>query len=534
MQHSSSAIRIVRVPERQEAGNTKPNVLVRLSQNAIFNLFRTGSGWIVVVFLPPLFVRVLDKPTYGVWLLLLQLAAYITVVDSGIQVAIARFVARAIELEDHKYLARLLSSSGVIMVAASLLTLLSSVLVAWQLPHVFSKIPDTIAPAARQALLIIGTSIALTLPFSVVAGFFVGLQRYEIPALATTAGKYVGALGIAWAAYHHQGLAIMAVWVALGNIVQCLVYIWFWRRADKHNLLHHSYAERAVIHEFLFFCSVMFVSQFSSILVTGMDLPIVAAFDFQSSGYYGIAATVSNLLIVPHSAIVSTLIPVAAGYSTANDPQRLGQVLLKTTRFATALLCLILLPLMLTMPLLLRLWVGSDYATHVLAYGQILIIAQFIRLTMLPYAMIGYAAGQQQRMLVSAVAEGSVNLLSSLVLVRLIGAGGVALGTLAGAIVGVWLHFCISLPRTDCIQISRKRLLWDSIGKPAVLTLPFFACAVLVTKVHVPLIEILLAFMVDVALFCLFWNLIFDSEERRQLMGVLRHFARIPTKLQMG
>ena len=186
-------VRIIHVAESAESTG-KPKVLATMAKNAIANLFRTGTAWIVVLFLPPLLVRVLDKPTYGVWLLLLQLAAYITIFDGGIQTAVARYVARAEGMQDRNYLARLLSSCGMLLVVASLATLLLTVLASWQLNDIFREIPTSIANSARQALLVLGVSLALTLPFSVLAGFFIGVQKTRLrllpPVSASSAGLW--------------------------------------------------------------------------------------------------------------------------------------------------------------------------------------------------------------------------------------------------------------------------------------------------------------------------------------------------------
>jgi O-antigen/teichoic acid export membrane protein len=511
--------------------SAKPNVLATMAKNSVANLVRTGSAWLIVLFLPPLLVRVMDKPAYGVWLLLLQLAAYITMFDGGIQIVVARYVARAEGLQDRDYLSRFLSSVGMLLIVTSLVTILIFGLASWNLTDLFRDIPPSIALSARQALMVIGTSLALTLPFSVLAGFFVGRQRYEIPAFAASLGKFAGALGTAWAAYHRQGLLAMAIWVGIGNIAQCLIYLVFWWRETNRSLLHSSSVQGALAKEFFFFSSAMFVSQFSVILITGLDMPIVAAFDFRSAAYYGVAAILSNVLAVPHGAITNTLLPVAAGISAGNDPIRLGQVLLKTTRFATAILCFITLPLLLLMPLFLRIWVGKDYATHTLLLGEILVVAQLFRLTMLPYAMIGFAGGQQRRMLVSPLTEGLVNLLCSIALVQVIGARGVALGTLIGALVGVWLHLTVSLRRTDCVQVNRAQLIWHGILKPLGFTLPFMCCAVFFPWLSSPTLDILVVASAELALFALFWKFIFDVNERAQVIGVLRHFAAISTRL---
>ncbi len=277
------------MPESPKPTINKSNILATMAKNAVANLFRTGTAWIIILLLPPLLARVMDKPAYGVWMLLLQLAAYITFFDGGIQLAVARYVAHAEGLQDRDYLARLLSSAGMLLMVASVATVLLTALASWQLTNIFREIPTSIAHSAGQALLVIGISLALTLPFSLMAGFFIGIQKNETTAFAGSLGKFAGALGTAWAAYHHQGLLAMAVWVGLGNVAQCLTYLAFWNREGKHDLLQPSYVERTMAREFLVLYSAMFVSQFSSILITGMDLPIVAAFDFRSAAYYGVA-----------------------------------------------------------------------------------------------------------------------------------------------------------------------------------------------------------------------------------------------------
>ena len=520
------------MPTTTDADSIRSKTLAMMAKNAVANLLRNGTGWVVLLLLPPLLVRMLDKPTYAVWLLLLQLAAYATAFDWGIQAAVARYVARAEALRDREYLARLLSSCGMLMILASAVTVLLTLLASWQLPYIFRQVPDSIAQGARLALLIMGVSLALTLPSSVLAGFFVGMQRNEITAFSISIGKIAGACGTAWAACHHQGLPAMALWLAAGNLMQCFIYVAFWNREGTRELLHYSRVERAVAREFLVFCGVMLVSQFSSILIAGLDMPVVAAFDFRSAAYYGVALTLTSALTVPFGAIISTLLPVAAGVSACNDPQRLGHVLVKTTRIGSVLLCLLTLPLLVLLPRFLQLWVGADYASHTLVFAEILVIAQFVRLTMLPYATIGFAAGQQQRMLVSPLVEGFVNLACSLAAVQFIGALGVALGTLIGALVGVGLHFLVSLRRTDCLAVSRAQLMWQGLLKPLACATPvLLVCMVTARRVPSAPLQLALVAAAEAALFALLWHLSLDEADREQFRAMVRRFPTLPAKL---
>lgn len=507
-------------------GETRNQTFATTAKNAGANLARIGASWLVVLFLPPLLVRVLDKPSYATWVLILQIGAYVALFDNGIQSAIGVFAARAQELRDRTHLQRTMSNAGAILMAGAVLALGATLLVSWQLEHVFRGIPSTIAGSAQVALVVIGVSIAISLPFSTLAGVFLGLQMNEVNAVAGSAGKLLGAAGAAWAAWHHQGLAIMALWIGFGNVVQSAIFYLWWRRLKLSGLIHRAHVTGTAMLEFARFCSAMFATQLTALLITGMDMPVVAAFDFRSAAYYAVAATASNMLAAPHGAIVTTLIPVASRLRASESPERLGQVVIRTTRYATGILCLLTLPLLPAMHPFLRLWVGSDYAAHATPLALLLIVAQFTRMTLMPYAAIGYGAGQQHRMLISPFAEGIVNLGCSVAGAFLWGAMGVALGTLIGAFVGIGCHFAFSMPRTDAMRFGRGRLATEGILGPMACCLPGLILALcfqnypgtLAAKVGIIAGAEALAAL-------LLWRFNFDPHERLEMMALVRNFS---------
>lgn len=509
--------------ERLGAETIRMGVFATVVKNAVANLVRTGASWIVVLFLPPILVRVLDKPTYATWILILQVGAYVSLFDNGIQSAIGRFVARAKELQDRNSMQQALSSAGLILLSASLITIIAVFLCSWQLGHLFHGIPDSIVASAQKALVAIGMSLAVSLPFSVLAGAFLGLQMYEVNALAGSLGKLFGAAGAAYAAWRHEGLLAMALWIGLGNLLPNLIFWVYWKRLDLPGLLHHTYITGVALREFSRFCFAMFVTQLGSLLITGMDMPIVAAFDFHAAAFYAVAATVSNMLIVPHGAVVSTLIPVASGMSAGQTPERLGQVVMRTTRYASAILCLLTLPLLFAMLPFLRLWVGSEYAVHALPFAVILVIAQFIRLTVMPYAVVGFGAGEQQKMLISPLGEGIVNLGCSVLGALWFGALGVASGTLIGACFGVLLHFVNSMPRTSSMIFSRRQLVGTAILKPIACCLPsLLLMPLLMQWIHATTTEFALILAGEVLAAITLWKTNFDDNERIEMLVLAR------------
>ncbi len=450
--------------------------------NAGANLARQGSAFLVVLLLPPLLIRTMDKGSYAMWVLILQMGGYIALVDSGIQGVVARFVAVEDARSGTEGVSAVLSNATLLLVitgaSAALLTTGASGL----LPLFVHGQPTGLLHEVQRAFLIVALCYAAALPFSSLAGIFTGYQKSGVNAVAGSVGKFLGAAGTAWAAFRHDGLIWMAISTGIGTLVQPLIYIVAWRRLPGRPSFAARLVQRASLVHFITFSSTMMLTQFTALLITGLDLPIVTAFAFPQAAYYAIASTVSNLLLVPFGAVVGAFMPVAAGLHATGDSERLGALTLRATRYGTVVLCLLTLFLAFSLPALLIWWSGADYAAHATRFAEILIAAQFIRLTCMPYSIVGFSAGQQKQMLLSPIGEGVVNLICSLAGVKLLGAQGVAWGTFIGAIVGVLLHLGVSMRWTSAIQLSSRVFLLSGILRPSLCALPSLALYLLLSR----------------------------------------------------
>jgi O-antigen/teichoic acid export membrane protein len=496
-----------------------PVKLALLAKNSIANLMRSGANWVIVLVVPPLLVRLLDHAGYATWMLVLQIGAYATLFDGGLQLAIGRFVARAGPAEDANYLGKVLSSATALLTVTAAVVFAAAACVALNLGSLFQSIPREIVPQAQTALLLAAGSLALAMPTSAFAGLCLGLEKNEINAAAVSASRIVGAAGTLWAAFHHQGLVVMALWTAGGTLMQPILYLLATRVLGAGAHFRIRLVSLGMVKQFGRFCAATFASQFGMLLISGLDLPIVAAFDFRNAGYYALAVTASNLLAVPQTAILTTLVPMMSSMSAGEPAPRMGNVLLRTARLANALLMLGAVPLMLGMPVLLRLWVGEDYSRHTLAFAETLMGAQLVRMTLLPYSLIGFSAGEQGKMLASPLIESVVNLILSLILVRGMGAEGVAIGTLIGAFAGIALHFAVSMRRTRSMEFSRRKLFWQAIVQPVVWAMaPALVLQVCLMRIAAPGAQIMLLCAVTAGLGAIYWRRHLDAGERAVML----------------
>jgi O-antigen/teichoic acid export membrane protein len=114
------------------------------------------------------------------------------------------------------------------------------------------------------------------------------------------------------------------------------------------------------------------------------------------------------------------------------------------------------------------------YADKSFLILRILVVANIIRLSALPYAMLLIGTGQQRLVIVSPLVEGFSNLLVSVIAAALMGAVGVAIGTLVGSIVGILVNWIYNVPRTTMIAVNLLSYLSDGILRPIACFSPLF------------------------------------------------------------
>lgn len=143
------------------------------------------------------------------------------------------------------------------------------------------------------------------------------------------------------------------------------------------------------------------------------------------------------------------------------------------TRYCTLLLSLFGLPLVFGAYPVLKLWIGRSYATQSIYFLQVLILGNVIRQLGYPYSLAVIATGKQHLATIAAIAEALVNICVSLYLVQRIGAVGVAIGTVIGALVSMGLHLTLSMRYTQsAIAISRRNFVIQGILRPLLCTTP--------------------------------------------------------------
>ena len=452
---------------------TKQSLERAVVKNASANLLRLAASGIVALLLPPFLVRVLPTATYSTWALVLQMAAYLGLLDFGIQTAVARFVAHADELNDQHQRDGIASSAFVLLTFASAIGLFAVVGLAWQLPRLFPAMPVLLQRDAKVALLLVGSSSALGLPVSVINAIFIGQQRNKIPMVILMANKLTMAALVAVVAFQHRGLAAMGAAVAFANVFSYAGSYLAWRAWSQHVRVSVALASKVYAKEIASYSAALGVWYLGMVMISGLDLLVVGRFDYVAVAYYAVAVTLTNFVVQTQGAIFAAVLPASAVLNARGDSQKLGILLVSSTRYGMLVLLAMALPLVLAGRSILGIWVGREYALGSTLIMQVLVAANVVRLSFLPYATLLLGMGEQRKVVMSPIAEGVTNLMASVLLAWFFGAIGVAIGTLIGSFVSVTFHVLHNMPRTAGIEIDRSLLMRDGILRPFVCAVPF-------------------------------------------------------------
>lgn len=457
-------------------------------RNAIWNVVAGMSGAILTVALPPLLVRIMPVETFGAWVFCLQVAGYMNILGLGLQAVVSKMVAVANARNNIVERDEILSTAVLILLLTSLTGMLGMVLFSTQLNHFFPAAGDTLRVEMQYTLLLLSGSFAFLLPSTAINGLFIGLERnryYAFPAILTKILTFVMVIQ-AWLSARTLTAMGLAWLIATATGSALLFASWF-RHVPQRQLSFGLFSRTAAV-ELARDAMGLTVWNIAMILVSGVQLIIVARVAHQDVGIYAIASTLVLFIVGLTGAFAGAITPRAASllahqkYKSLADDARSMSLVVICIASASALL------LGTWADWLLRIWGGKAFTETAPAILAILALAHCIRNLALVYVMIAVGGGLQSRMLITPMVEGLVSVTASVILGSHYGSIGVACGLLIASFLGIgllaWQNILCGIARElDFFEIIKPVFLTAVV--PAILT----ACiAVLNSKLNAQIV----------------------------------------------
>lgn len=409
----------------------------RVISNAFWNSVGLGSSAFVAIAVPPFLTRSLSPGDFGIWALALQLGSYVGLFGLGVQVVVARHVARTTESSNFRTRDAIVATAFWLLVIAAILGAIAVGLTGIYARAFFSDLYGTQLATFRLVLIGVGLPLALTLPTTVFSGVFVGLQRSAIPGLTQSLTRIALACAVVVVATSSGGLARMALAYAIATLAGAVALGVMWRLRTLAPTISLALVDRSGIREFWRECAPLALWNLVTVLATSFSLVIVGRVDSSMVPYFAVVVTLTLLISGVLQAANMALLPLSAAMDASGQTLQLTRLVQSATRINFFIGLTIATPLVLSGQFVLSLWVGDSYATNGHSVLGIMVISMLFRLCLLPYSTVAVASGQQHRMLFTPIIEATAAAGAGYYLGMKSGASGVATGYFLGSLAGV-------------------------------------------------------------------------------------------------
>jgi O-antigen/teichoic acid export membrane protein len=477
-----------------------------------------SSNWlsyavsVVVAFLiSPYVVHHLGNVAYGVWSLIVSLISFMGLLDFGLRGAVTRFVSKHCAEGDHDASSRAVSAAFWLRMWIGTGVILLSVAIAFLLTR-FVTIPSELQFPARVAVLVAGSSFAVSLTFGVFGGVVAALHRFDLLSALTISQTLFRAAGIVWLLRRGHGIVALALWefIVIVSANATLTTICF--RLYPQLRLIFGRPERDILRGIWQYSSYIFFINVCYQVIAYLDNFVVGAFvSVAAVTFYTIAGSLVDYLRQLVSALTMTFMPLASGYQAQNKDDQLRNLLIQGTRAALLVALPVELALFFRGGTFIGLWMGEQYATTSGTVLQILVGAQFFTIANATSGNIAYGTAKHRPVAAWVGGEAIFNLVLSIALARSMGIYGVAWGTLIPTIVTQLIFWPAYICRV--VGIPLGRYLWQSWLRTAIAAIPFAIACYFTDRFWKPmnLVQFFLQIAAILPLFLLgealmFWN----------------------------
>jgi O-antigen/teichoic acid export membrane protein len=403
-------------------------VLLGAASNYIGKVITLGT-WL---FLTPFILHQLGPSDYGLWVLTGSVVSYGSLLDLGIAGAIVKYVAEHRARGEYERGHAVVATALLLYLGLGALVLLASAMCAPLFPAWF-HIAESDAPRARWLVLLMGASVALSLPGAAVNALLQGLQRYDLANLVTTGGVLLSALAAVIALNSGGGLVLMVAANIPVAVAALVVGLLLSRRAAPDLRPGFAGGARSLVRPILSFSWSVFVLRAATYLQARTDEIVIGVFlPVSAIAPYSIAHRLSDLTSTATEQLLKVFPALASELHARDEPARLKLFYTSATRLSLAIAVPVGCTLVMLAKPILTAWVGAEFADHQ-DLVVVLTLAAVVDLSVWPAGAVLQGMARHRPLAPMALAAGIANLVISIVLVTRLGPLGVAIGTLIPA-----------------------------------------------------------------------------------------------------
>ena len=412
----------------------QPSQAKLIFQNVSMNYLVTGTELLIGIFMLPFNVAHLGQSAYGLWILVASVTIYFSMLDLGYGVAQVRFAAKYRAQGNVRAINEIASTMFCVFSGVGLLAFTIAVLISLNLQRFFPLNAEQ-ARTGQIVLLFLSAYVALGFPFSVFGGIVNGFQRQYLNGVVAFITAITVAVVNVIVLMSGYGLAELVAATTGVRILSYFAYALNAYRVFPALRIRPQYFQRDRLREITGFSVFILIIDLANKLNYSTDAIVVGV--FMGTAAVAIWAVAQRLIEIVQritDQLNAVLFPVVVDSSTVQNLERLQKILIQGTRLSLAMVVPLATVLGLLARPLILIWVGPPFAESV----NVIYILSFVvalRVGNATSAVILKGADLHKFLAFANLSIALGNLILSVLLVRVYGLIGVAIGTLIPMIV---------------------------------------------------------------------------------------------------
>jgi O-antigen/teichoic acid export membrane protein len=466
----------------------------------------------------PAIVRALGNYDYGLWEIVFSLVGYMGLLDIGMRPAVVRYVAKYDALNDRSSLDKLFTTSFSFSALIGLVGCI--ILLAWAKVN-----PELLAEKGSDSsryvlfLSIIAFQILIQFPGYVAECFHAGYQRYHLFNAITIINTIIGNSIIYYMLINGYGLLTLALGNAIGLVTKYILYfaLLFFDKFGGFRLRLQNLS-RDMLAILLTFGGKSAAAAIASTVAGSVSNLVIGFFLGPATiPYYSIPSRLVDYLSGITTTITNVFMPA---FSQLHASER-KDILIETYITSTKYICAFIFPMLIGISMLgkpfIGCWIGIEYANNSGTILYILACANIILLMNPLFNQLVTGINQIEILLKIRVLYAIILVIVSLVLVKPMGAIGIAIAFLVASILAKPLEFKYT---SKALDVKCHYLLLKMYGSLFVPNILMFIAMIFVINWIDPVSYLDIAFSSLIG--CVFYLIVFftisiSSDERKKI-----------------
>lgn len=336
------------------------NRVNRSSINMISSLLGYAVPMAIAMITTPMVLEGLGVSAYGLVSLINVIIGYLTIMDMGLDLPITKYLAEDKAKADNEAANKLLNNAFQLYSIIGIIGMLIIVFSAKFFAYSVFKVPDNLLSDAVTVFQLAGIGFLASVAMSWGRAVSMGVQRFEITHGVSITTNLVGlslGLFLIHLGYGVVGFVFMRV---LFSLLAGLGYWYFAKRLLPFYQFKLGF-DRTTLLRVRGYIGYGAINRIVSGLVSGLDKTLISAWvGLAAAGIYSIPFMLVSSLGYMVSYMLGFLIPISSELHSTGELKKLREIFTRSTRFITALTCMVFIPVLIFGDLFIKLWIGTD------------------------------------------------------------------------------------------------------------------------------------------------------------------------------